>query len=123
MLTTSDINEWTRASIHARQVPAAIGAPAADQGWRTLLNVLQASADPEVHWALATGPLRRLIEQAGGQIIDRVERAAWSNPEFCKLLATAWNCAPTEIWDRIDAVRSLDVARKLAAATGAVNRP
>lgn len=118
MLTTSDINDWTRASIHARQVPAAIGAPAADQGWRTLLHVLQASADPEVHWALATGPLRRLIEQAGGQIIDRVERAAWSNPEFCKLLAMAWNCGPTEIWDRIDAVRSLDVARRLAAGIG-----
>ena len=122
MLTTSDINEWTRASIHARQVPAGCGTPAVEESWRTLLRVLQTSTDPQVHVALATGPLRRLIEQAGGQIIDRIERAAWSNPAFCKQLALAWDCDPADIWRRIDAVRNLDVARRLAAAHDAVPR-
>lgn len=132
MLTTSDINEWTRASIHARQVSTGTwtspsgagesGTPEAEQSWRTLLRVLQTSADPEVYAALATGPLRRLIEQASCQFIDRIERAAWSNPEFCKLLALAWDCAPTDIWARIDAVRSVDVARRLAAGYGAPSR-
>lgn len=134
MLTTSDINEWTRASIHARQVSTGTwtssgqrgaeetGTPEAEQSWRALLRVLQTSADPEVHSALATGPLRRLIEQASGQFIDRIERAAWSNPEFCKLLALAWECAPTDIWARIDAVRSVEVARRLAAGHGAPGR-
>lgn len=132
MLNTSDINEWTRASIRARQVSAGArnedgpwsravdrcgeeaGLPEVEQSWRSLLCAVQASADPEVHSALATGPLRRLIDEAGGQVIDRIERAAWSNPAFCKLLAMAWDCAPTEIWSKIDAVRSLDVTRRLA---------
>ncbi|WP_427912567.1 DUF6869 domain-containing protein [Ramlibacter sp. MMS24-I3-19] len=134
MLTTSDINEWTRASIHARQVSTGTwtssahrsaeetGTPEAEQSWRTLLRVLQTSADPEVHLALATGPLRRLIDEASGQFIDRIERAAWSNPGFCKLLALAWDCAPTDIWARIDAVRSVDVARRLAAGYGTPGR-
>lgn len=133
MLSTSDINEWTRASIHARQVCASprnedgpwsraadrseeAGMPEVEQSWRALLCAVQASADPEVHSALATGPLRRLIDESGGLVVDRIERAAWSNPTFCTLLAMAWDCTPTEIWSRIDAVRSLDVTRRLAGA-------
>jgi hypothetical protein len=79
----------------------------AEDCWCTIVRLLERTSDPEVLAALAAGPLELLIEDSGSRFIDQIEKEAWRNPAFCQLLTFVWDCTPTEMWTRVDAIRTV----------------
>jgi hypothetical protein len=73
--------------------------------WRVVLEVVRITSDPDVLGVLAAGPLEDLVEQAGPAFVDRIERQAWTDPAFRRLLDVAWPCGSPEVRARIEAAR------------------
>ena len=74
--------------------------------WVAVLEILQRNLSSDEEALLAAGPLENLLALHGGVFIDRVERAAASDPRFNYLLGGVWRSGiPEEIWNRIQAAR------------------
>jgi hypothetical protein len=121
-LTPQEINEWANAYIAAEELPEkerhdssywwAIerfmnmrDSAQADDGWTTILKVLDGQPSQNVIGMLAAGPLEDLIQEWGELFVDRIELEARRNPAFRHLLGGVWESSTPEVWARIEKAR------------------
>ncbi|MEW8333874.1 MAG: DUF6869 domain-containing protein [Candidatus Thiodiazotropha sp.] len=72
---------------------------------KAILAVLRLEPAEKIIGVLAAGPLEDLIENAGPEVIDKVEILARQNPSFRHLLGGVWESGKPEVWKRILACR------------------
>jgi hypothetical protein len=124
MLAAAEIDAWADAYVRAQSVRDA-DAVAADPElwsaierfmlptsdvhpedcWRALLAVLRKTKDEWVLGMLAAGPLEDLLEHAGVQFIERIEKEARRDASFCWMLHQIYESGPPSVWARIESVR------------------
>lgn len=82
--------------------------------WAVILCLLNLANDDETALAnLAAGPLETLLARHGRMLIERVETAAKSNPQFRELLGGIWRNAIEEpVWERIQALAGSSTSPK-----------
>jgi len=77
-----------------------------EEGWPTILQILQKDQSPSIMENLSAGPLEDLLARHGPAFIDRVEAEAAHNPAFAKLLGGVWqNRMTDDVWARVQAAR------------------
>ncbi len=77
-----------------------------EEGWLTILRILQLDQSPSIMENLSAGPLEDLLARHGPAFIDRVEAEAARDATFAKLLGGVWRNEMTdEVWARVQAVR------------------
>ena len=77
-----------------------------EEGWLTILQILQQDQSPSIVENLSAGPLEDLLARHGSAFIDRIEAEAARNPAFAKLLGGVWqNRMTDDVWARVQAAR------------------
>jgi hypothetical protein len=78
-----------------------------DNVWLAILELIGQDLKDKQMAVLAAGPLEQLVAWHGATFIDRIEKEAFQNPKFRRLLSGVWRQSgiPQEIWDRVSCAR------------------
>ena len=77
----------------------------AEECWCGILAVVRRRPSERVLGMLAAGLVEDLLEGAGGDFIERIEKASLQDPVFRAMLGGVWKSGTPEVWRRLEAVR------------------
>ena len=77
----------------------------AEECWAGILEVVKRRPSEKVLGMVGAGLLEDLLDGSGPQFIERIELQARMDPVFRRMLHSAWEIGPPEVWARVELAR------------------